>query len=135
MSTQTSADTAILKYREMDERDTAILAERVTAYDKHTGPRVGDFVRFADGTMRRISHDWGDSVQTSSGGLFYLGKGYASFSGSLFHGVPPETLTYTGEASEGDAWFFHHDHHTAHNGVDVSMGFRVFVCSLEAQSW
>lgn len=133
MSTQTDADTAILKYREMSERDAAILAERVEALDAIAGPRVGDFVRFADGTMRRASHDWfGESMQTSTGGSFYLGKGYVSFSGSLFHGVSPETLTDTGERKDGRVWFFHNDYATAGGGVDAVVSFRVFECSLDA---
>ena len=39
----------------LDERDTEIFVRRFLAfYDIH-GPRVGDYVRFADGVERRIS--------------------------------------------------------------------------------
>ena len=118
----------------LDARDSEILAERVTAYNTHAQPRVGDFVRFADGTLRRISHDWfGESLQTSDGGSFYLGNGYLSFSGSLYRGISPETLTLTDETREGGAWFFHHDQHQAHSGVDVRVSLRVYACTLDAQ--
>jgi len=118
----------------LDTRDAAILAERVTTLDKQTGPRVGDYVRFADGTVRRISYDWGDSLQTSAGGSYYLGNGYVSMSGSLYSGVPAETLTDTGERKDGRVWFFHHDYHTAGGGIDVVTSFRVYACTLEATS-
>lgn len=118
-----------------DERDAEILAERVEAFNERQGPRVGDYVRFADDVTRRISYVWRDehetvfNVQTSNGGTYYLGKGYVSMSGSLFGGVKPDTLTLTDETRDGEVWFFHHDFHTAHNGVDTVTAFRVFTCS------
>lgn len=123
----------------LDERDSAILAERVTSLELVEGPRVGDFVHFADGVVRRISFvtppAWlpeCDSVQTSDGGSFYLGNGYLSFSGSLYLGVKHVTLTLTNEARQGSAWFFHHDYACADNGVRVSIEQRVFECSAPA---
>ena len=116
----------------MDERDRAILAERVADLQTIEGPRVGDFVIFADGVERRISHHWGDSVQTSDGGSWYLGDGYCNFSGSLHPGVPVDSLTSTGETKPGAVWFFHHDSWRAHNGVQASAPFRVFSCSEES---
>lgn len=130
MSTSTEA---------LDERDAAIYRERFHALYRAPGPRVGDFVDFADGVTRRISFitppEWlpeCDSVQTSDDGSFYLGHGYASFSGALYPGVPHGSLEYTTEHRRGPAWFFHHDHHRASNGVDVDLDWRVFRCSLEA---
>jgi hypothetical protein len=127
---------------ELDERDAEIYRQRFHAfYDVH-GPRVGDFVRFADGIERRISFisppEWleepdpVDAVQTSDGGSWYLGNGYTSFSGGLFPPVKRSTLTDTGERKRGRVWFFHHDYRTAHNGVDTDMDFRVFACTENA---
>lgn len=124
--------------RFLDDRDQAIVDERMAAVDAITGPRVGDFVVFADGTERRISYSWpaGDhfpaSVQTSDlgAGRFYLGRGYLSFSGGLHSGVSVETLTDTGETRKGEAWIFHHDSRRAHNGVDFKATFRVYRCDL-----
>ena len=73
---------------QFDERDRAILEARSNAFHQHTTPQVGDFVIFADGTERRISHNWGDEVQTSDDGSFYLGDGYMSFAGSLYTSIP-----------------------------------------------
>lgn len=119
-------------YEPGDEQDAALLLERIAAYNDRTGPQVGDFVRFADGKLRRISHDWGDFLQTSEGGSFYLGLHGVSFSGGLHPGLPTETFSATEERLPGEVWFFHHDRWTAHNGVNATFGFRVWSCSLEA---
>jgi hypothetical protein len=124
--------------RFLDERDQAIVDERMALVDVEPGPRVGDFVVFADGTERRISYAWpaGDtfpaSVQTSDlgAGRFYLGGAGLSYSGGLHPGVIRDSLTDTGETREGNAWIFHHDQHRAHNGVDFKVPFRVFRCAL-----
>lgn len=126
--------------RFLDDRDQAIVDERMAAVDAITGPRVGDYVLFADGTERRISYSWpaGDSwpagVQTSEvgAGRWYLGKFGLSFSGSLHPGVSIETLTETDETRDGAAWIFHHDSRRAHNGVDFKATFRVYRCELAA---
>ena len=118
----------------LDDRDREILSTRAFLFwARHFGPSVGDYVDFADGVTRRISHVWtfGDlTVQTSDGGSFYLGEGYCSFSGGLHPGVAMDTLALTGAMREGAVWFFHHDYTTAHNGVYTSMPFAVYTCSL-----
>lgn len=124
--------------RYLDDRDQGIVDQRMSALDAQPGPRVGDFVIFADGTERRISHDWGDALQTSDltglwSGRFYLGNGFASFSGGLHPGIPAATFTDTGETRDGSAWIFHHDVRRAHNGVDFTAPFRVFRCSQVAK--
>lgn len=123
-----------------DDRDAEILATRAAALMKNP-INVGDFVRFADGVTRRISYIWTDEhgahlpngIQTSAGGSYYLGSCYVSFSGALFNGVPFESLTDTGDTHDGDVWFFHHDYHTANNGVHCTAKFRVWTCSLPAE--
>lgn len=123
----------------LDERNTKIMGERQVALDAVKGPRVGDYVRFANGIERRISYIWdfGDdsptNVQTSDGGSFFLGYGYVSFSGSLYNGVPGPTLTITDEKKLGRAWFFDHDLPGAGRGVQVTVGFRMYLCSLDAE--
>ena len=124
---------------QLDGRDLAIILERRAVLDREHDFRVGDYVEFADGVTRRISHvyprDWGADwwgVQTSDSGSWYLGNGYVSFSGSLYSSVPGRTLTLTEERRMGRIWVFHHDVWRAHNGVDADIEFRVYVCSLEA---
>lgn len=114
---------------EFDERDAFILAGRQVELDGRQGPRVGDWIEFADGMVARISHDWGDSVQYSYGGSFYLGDGYASYSGGLEPGIPVDSLTPTDEVRPGPVWFFHHDQARAHNGVNTAANFRVYRAS------
>jgi hypothetical protein len=124
--------------RILDERDAAIVGERLALMDRVSGPRVGDWIRFADGTERRISHayhvadGWDENAyQTSDGGRWYLASFGCSFSGSLYPSVGGEFID-TGETRDGSAWFFHHDHRCAHNGVDFVAPFRVFTCTEEA---
>lgn len=129
-----------------DERDAKILEARQVSLDERAAadqrPRSGDFVIFADGVTRRVSHVWdweasddGPAVydcQTSDCGSWYLGVGYADFSGGLFGSVPASTMTLTEERREGRCWFFHHDYAGAHCGVDALALFRVYTCSEEA---
>lgn len=123
--------------RYLDNEDQAIVDERLATMNAQPGPRVGDFVIFADGVERRISHDWGDVYQTSDltglwSGRFHLTACGCSYSGGLRPGLPADRFSDTGETRDGSAWIFHHDHHRAHNGVDFKAPFRVFRCSMVA---
>lgn len=123
--------------RQLDERDAAILAERVGSLAEITTPKVGDWVRFADGKLRRISHvwDWDDGnplAQTSDSGSYHLGDGYISMSGGLYPPVPTSTLTATDERRMGYVWFFHHNRSQAHNGVTTAISFPVWSCDRDA---
>ena len=118
----------------IDLQDKAIIAQRIANYARISGPRVGDFVTFADGKKRRVAHvwpaDWNDDnvarVQTTDGGSFYLGDGYISYSGSLYPSIKADTLREVGKR-DGRAWIFHHDWHVADGGVDFQMEFRSFI--------
>lgn len=118
-----------------DEKDLELLKARIAQRDRRNGPRIGDFVRLLDDTERRLTHDWGDDIQTTVGNAhpcfgdvsFYLGKnGGADFSGSLDKAIPKSQLIDTGEIKSGGFWFFHHDYMTAHNGVSVTAPCRIF---------
>jgi len=118
----------------LDTLNANILAARQAKLDDATSPVCGDYVVFADGVTRRISHVWDDGVQTSDAGRgsWYLGDGYVSFSGSLYHLVRTETLTRTDEQRAGRCWFFKDNWMEAHNGIDVVARFRVYSCSVAA---
>jgi hypothetical protein len=121
----------------LDERDTEILEQRVNRLNAEPGIRVGDFVRFADGVLRRVSYVWRgqtDRIQTATSGSFYLGDGFVEMSGGHFLSVPATTLELTDEVWPGAVWFFHHHHRRAHNGTDATIDFRVFTCGLPAPS-
>ncbi len=119
---------------EFDSKDAAILAVRIATWQAIEGPRVGDFVKMPDGTLRRFTHDWDDSMQTTVAGShpcvgdesFYFGGAYMSFSGSLDSAIAKADLRDTGEQRDGKGWFFHHDFPTAHNGVTVKVPCRVY---------
>ncbi len=115
-----------------DLQDAAILAERTEKRDRLRGPRIGDFVIFPDGHEGRFTHDWGDEIQTTSrkfGGdaSFYLSaSGHGDYSGGLDPSIAKSKLVDTKELKNGRFWFFHHDDHYAHNGVDVEVPCRVY---------
>ena len=123
---------------ELDDRDRAIVTRRLAAFDEEPDVRIGDYVDFADGVTRRVSHvyprEWGDDygVQTSDGGSFYLDDGFVSFSGSLHRPVPHQTLTLSEQRRPGHVWIFHHDWPERDNGVYDEIPFRVYACSEEA---
>lgn len=126
-------DRSIRHLAVLEDRNLKILTDRLAQLDEDTGPRVGDYVKFSDGVVRRFSHAWDEGIQTSDGGRWYFGNGYLSFSGSLFAPIPFDTLIETGDprldTRWGNAWFFHHDWAKADNGVDVLIPLRVYHCT------
>jgi hypothetical protein len=112
----------------LDDRDEAIIAERIAARDSRLGPQVGDYA-IVDGEERRISYIWPDGdgvIQTSRGGSWYLGEYGASFSGSLEPGIDGGRFVETLETRPGSFWIFHHDYTMAHNGVHFEAPCRVW---------
>jgi len=125
----------------LDVSDELIIAKREARLNRVTEPRCGDYVIFADGIERQISHvydkTWNEmsGVQTTDGkygASFYLGDGYVEFSGGLYPSVKMDTLTLTKETKPGIVWIFHHDFHTAGWGVYSEIRFRVYTCSENA---
>ena len=121
-----------------DDRDREMIDRYMAALDARTGPREGDFVVFAGGTTRRLSHIWTfdsgapEFIQTSDGGSFYLGDGYVSFSGGLHPGLRADLFRPTGTTRLGWAWTFHHNQHRASNAVHFRVPFRLFTCPIPA---
>lgn len=116
---------------EFDNEDQGILNNRIEQWNKRQGPRVGDYIQMLDGTVRRFTHDWGNTIQTETpgnkfGSSFYFGNGYMEFSGGLDRAIPKEQIRATTETKDGYAWFFHHDWKTAHNGVHFNVPCRVY---------
>lgn len=112
-----------------DDRDEAIRQARVVIWQTRSGPRVGDYVEMADGTLRRFTHDWGDEIQVSCtwcGGSFYFGHGRCDYSGALDPAIAKADLTDTGTLRDGPVWFFHHDRAGAGRGVDCTIPCRVY---------
>lgn len=113
--------------------DVEILASRQRERLATTTVLEGDYVEFADGVTRRVSHVWASGVQTSKGGSWHLLEGGGgSFSGGLQGPVPHETLTDTGALCPARFWFFHRNHYTAHNGVFADANVRVWECTETA---
>lgn len=109
-----------------DDRDKGIAILRKAEWDKLEGPRIGDFAAFPDGHLERFCQHWGDAIQTSKGGSYYLGRGYVSMSGGCNPAIPLERIFNSGQTRLGNFWFFHHDVSQAHSDVGVEMPCRVF---------
>lgn len=120
----------ILKYKYGKTRgdimeNQEIFDSRKRKYDMIKGARVGDYLQYKD-VLVRFSYDHGESLQTSEGGSFYLGKGYLSYSGGLNSGIDRDKLEDTGVTKKGVVWFFDKDIWGAGRGVNFEMEFRVF---------
>jgi hypothetical protein len=127
-------------------KNAEILAERIAAYDKIEGPRVGDYLDFAEpqrsryegrtASSFRIAHDWGDRVQPAccggDTGSFYFSVGSMSYSGGLTPPIPTSRLEATGLHRSGCLWFFSENITGAGRGVHFSAQFRVFRVLPEA---
>lgn len=116
---------------EQRTRDEAILRERAEAHAARAGVRLGDFIELPDGQLARVAYDWGEGVQYSLGGSFYLGLGYVDFSGSLEPTVPKALLKDTGRRAMGRFWFFSENLPRAGGGVTVEVERRVWRLEVE----
>lgn len=108
-----------------------MLAKRAELRDKIPGPRVGDVVRLQDGTFRRFTHDWDDSIQTTTrsenDGSYYLCcDGLASYSGGLDPALKKENLKLEPDTMPLWFWFFSGGFAMAHNGVYFKLPCRIF---------
>jgi hypothetical protein len=114
---------------ELGEADREIVRWRVAANHDRQGPQTGDFVRFSDGVVRRISYVWPEDVQTSDQGFYHLlDTGGVSMSGSHYLPVKLSTLSATAELREGEAWISRHESKDTDGRVTFKAPFRVFAC-------
>jgi len=115
-----------------DERNLAIKNRLEEAFNSISGPRVGDFVRMLDGTLRRFTHDHENTIQVTPSGAggyesFHLTKsGRVSYSGGLDTGISYKHLKETAEFREGIFWFFDSDLPGKDRGIEFSIECRVY---------
>jgi hypothetical protein len=112
-------------------KDAAIIAKRMAALDAIPGMREGDFLRLKNGELARVAHNWGDSVQPTTGQgqnteSFYLGAGYIEYSGALEPSIPITEFRATGEIICGPIWIFHLDVMGSGRRVRAMAPFRVY---------
>lgn len=124
---------------QLDQQDTEIRNTREAAILARLDPKQGDFIRFADGSIKRIAHVWKDEndnplyIQPTlyrGDSSFYLGESYMSFSGSLDTGIDACHFARTNETMPGNVWFFRHDYARAHNGVYTTIQCPVWNCDI-----
>lgn len=115
----------------LDEIDAKFIREAIVIYDQLEGPRIGDFVRFHDGSLSRIAVDYGErGFQTMEPhrGAFYLGGTLNLSCGSLSFTpfLDKAKLTPTPETQEGGVWTFHHREAVPGGRVNAVTPFRVY---------
>lgn len=111
----------------LDSKDQDTLAKIVAVRGEIAGPRVGDFVLFDSGQLERISHDWGEDLQTSPAGSIYLcPNGHGSFSGGMNPATPLVNMKVTTATLLGAFWFFHHGIAGGGRGVYFQVPCRVY---------
>ena len=118
----------------LDDEDQALFARYVAAFNKQQGPRVGDFVQFRRGVVKRLNEFSGRGtpdacVQVSDQSEYHLGDGYVRSFGDSRRTVPVAALVETDRTAFGRVWI---SHHGVAGGVDAPVWFRVFTCDREA---
>ena len=113
------------------------LKKCVEAKELIQGPRIGDYIFLKNGNLERFSHDWGDSLQTSSDGSFCLtSDGTVSFSGGLNPGIQKSKIkeTYVDHYNDhtgfsgmtGKFWVYYNGRLCANCAVYVNLDCRVY---------
>ncbi len=116
-----------MEYPTFDHKDADLLAARLKARRAKKGPLVGDFVLMPDARLMRFSHDWGDDIQISTGGSYYLCKsGLAQMSGGLEPSIGKTKIICADYFYAGSFWFFHHDMSGAHQGVYFTIDCQMY---------
>lgn len=113
-------------------RNADLYKTHVDAFNEMRGPRVGDFCRMKDKTLRRFTYNWIDSLQVTahpdSGYTesFYLGSCGADFSGSLDPSIPIDNLDLTFKKLSGTFWIFDEGIPGPGRGVIFKIPCRVY---------
>jgi len=125
------------------DRNKKLFDENMAEYNKEKGIRVGDYIEMPSGKITRVTYIWRDEknkqfqIQTGGdvNGSYYLGKGYADYSGSLDSGYKVEDTKFTPTKKKklGNVWVFDNDIAQAGGGVDKQVPFRVFKANKEAE--
>ena len=116
----------------LDAIDTEIVAN-ITAdwLDRANGkPRVGDFVEYADGSLKRCCNDTGNGQQVTKAieRDYHAGRfGCVHYSGGLESDIPwTQLVEQKGEVRPGRFWIFHHGVGGGGRGIEFFMPCRVF---------
>ena len=112
----------------LDVKNRLIAYDILNNWNARTGrPRVGDYLRLQDGSLKRFCNDTGDGQQTTYIGSFHIGNSASvSYSGGLDSPMMWERFKPTSETTKGRFWFFSHDRAGAGRGVDVFLPCRIY---------
>ncbi len=115
--------------QEVTGKNLDILRARSESFNTMKGPRVGDFCVLLDGSWRRFTYDWGNTIQVTPKdhlGSFYLGIRGADFSGSLEQGIDKNKFKLSQSRRLGAFWFFDQGIPGAGRGVNVQVVCNVY---------
>lgn len=87
----------------------------------------GDFLRFKDGSLMRVTVLYDNDLQFNYGGSFHLSSnGHCSFSGTCGNLLPISDFAPTDETEEGSAWIFSQGRSGGGRGVYFRVPFKVW---------
>lgn len=111
----------------MKSKNQQILKSRTLQFNKTKGPRVGDYLKYPDGSFTRFTVDLGESLQTGGErGSYFLYGSCCDYSGGCDSGIKKSDLVPTRETKPGDLWFFDEGITGAGRRKDFQINFRVF---------
>lgn len=112
-----------------DAHDARLREKGIGIWNNVIGPRVGDYVDFADGRQTRISVISGKQLQINApefGSSFHFLWWYCSYSGGHGASLKLVDLIDTQTLRDGQVWFFHHDQSGPHRGVNCKIPCRIY---------
>ena len=123
-----SLGTNVIDSKASIDRNLIILKEKQDLFLKDNRLKQGVFLKMPDGEYLRITHYFGDGVQTAKEfeGSYYLGEGTMSYSGSLDPIIKTENIRPTNETKIGHCWFFADRHSGGAKGIQCEILCPVF---------
>ena len=118
-------------------KDFDLISEYMDSFNLRVGSRVGDFIKIDQSTYTRITHHWGEALQTGSTvDSYHLGRGCVSYSGGLDPSVPTSFFeTHPKETTkQGRIWIFSNGWSGGDRGVFLTVPFRVFRIKTDDQT-
>lgn len=113
----------------LDATAAGILREAVASLDEIPGPRLGDFVRFEDGSLKRITV-WRDGHMQAgapeNAGFFLWRGGFTEVVGFCGDQIDPARLQRLDESMDGKVWTFRNGDVQPGGRVDTKVPFRVY---------
>lgn len=124
-----------------DAIDRARIRRCATLHAQRLGPRIGDYIHFADGSLRRIgctteaggrAQDRGDVLLWTCppGQRLHLKPGGMAVGDYLLPPITTATLTLAPRTRPGPVWIWRHGQPGLGRRVTAAIACRVYRCTL-----